>query len=304
MSGSLKIFNNWFRPDEFGFLSGLMLSLGNFGALIAASPLVFMANALGWRKCFIFFSIFVTFNTFLIILLVKDCPPEKKQNRCRATTRKISTVVFHPLALVFSNKDFWFIAISCFLRFGVQISIQGFIGTLYLVEALGYNAQESGNVLSMISLGYLIGSPLAGRLSDITFQSRKKVVLFALFFFAVSNFPFLLKEAQPHILWYVVFFGLGLFGSVASVNFAHIKELFPNDIVGLALAAVNLFCIGGVGVGQHLIGIVIGGFSKTNFGYPVEAYQDAFLILFVASIIGFICYLFPQDTDPLQQKVN
>ncbi len=304
LMGSLKIFDNWFRPDEFGFLSGLMLSLGNFGALIAATPLVFMANALGWRRCFIFFSIFATLSAFLIILIVRDYPPEKRRNKRELNSRKISTAVFHPLALVFSNRDFWFIAISCFLRFGVLIGIQGFVGTLYLVEVLGYNLQESGNILSMLSLGYLIGSPIVGRLSDVVFRSRKKVVLVTLFLFAVSTLPFLFKETRAQILWHIVFFGLGFFGSVGSVNFAHVKELFPQEMVGSALAGVNLFCIGGIGVGQHLVGMIIGGFSKEGFHYPAEAYQRAFLILFVASIIAFICYLLPRDTNPLRQKAD
>jgi sugar phosphate permease len=280
-----------------------MLSLGNLGALMAATPLVLVAEALGWRKCFVVFSIFVTFSTFLIILTAKDYPPEKERDRSKSNNKKISKFVFHSLALVSSNKDFWFIAISCFFRFGVLISIQGFLGILYLTD-LGYNLQESGNILSMISFGYIIGSPLVGRLSDVVFRSRKKVVLVALFFFAVSNLPFLLKETKSQILWYIVFFGLGFFGSAGSVNFAHVKELFPHEVTGLALTGINLFSIGGIGVGQHFIGMIIGRFPKGNFGYPVEAYQQAFLILFLASIIAFIFYLLPKDTNPLHQKFD
>lgn len=299
--GGLKIFNNWFRSDEFGLLSGSMISLGNFGGLLAAAPLVFLASTIGWRKCFLIFAIFVIFITLLIFWIVKDFPPERQCHDTILSEKRnnISKTILFPLVLVFSNKHFWLIAISTLIRYGSIISIQGFLGTLYLIDVLGYDVQKSGNILSMISVGYLIGSPMAGRISDVVFRSRKKVVLACLSLFPVLILPFLLKEIKNDICWYIVFLGLGLVSSAGGVSFAHVKELFPREIAGFALSTFNLFAMGGVGIGQHVLGIIIGRFPKTVSGYPLEAYHQVFITLFVASIAAFIIYLMVKDTNPL-----
>jgi MFS family permease len=300
LMGSLKILSDWFRPNEFGFLSGFMLSLGNLGALISATPLVFMSAELGWRKCFFSFGLLVILLMLMISLFVRNSSVEERNERLGLSLKnKISKAILDPLASVFSNRHFWFIALSSLIRYGALVSIQGFLGTLFLLDILGYSAQTSGNILSMISIGYMIGSPLAGRLSDRVFLSRKKVMVTGLLLFAMTVMPFLLVQTQNTLLWYGVFLGLGFFASVGAISFVHAKELFPKEVGGLAMTAINLFNIGGVGIGQQFLGIVLQRFPRTSRGYPLDAYQQAFGILFLASMIAFIVYLAAKDTSPL-----
>jgi sugar phosphate permease len=304
LMGSLKIFNNWFRQNEFGFISGSILSLGHLGALLAAAPLVFMTLLIGWRRCFLFLGVFVIVMTVLILFFVKDTPEEKMGGRpsLGGTKRRNGKTFFSSLPVVFSSRHFWFISMSSLIRYGSLISIQGFLGPLYLIEILGYSPQESGNILSMISIGYLIGSPLAGRLSDSVFQSRKKVMLTGLSLFAILILPFLCDRSQNTIFWSTIFFGLGFSASVGAVSFAHVKELYPEEVAGLALTASNLFNIVGGGLSQHLLGIVIGSFPKTDSGYPLQAYHLTFIILFIFSTMAFLIYLGVRDTHPLQPQ--
>ena len=198
---------------------------------------------------------------------------------------------------MFSNKHFWFISIAAFIRYGSLITVQGFLGTLYLIDVMGYSIEKSGNILSMISIGYLIGSPLWGIFSDSVFKSRKKVMLLGLFIYMCVMLFFLL-DTKADFLWYGVFWGLGFFASVGAVSFAHVKELFPKEISGFALTANNLFNIVGVAIGQHVTGVIIGRYPKTPSGYAIEAYHSAFAVLFISCIIGFVLYLFVQDTVP------
>src|SRR5881396_3729103 len=43
----------WFRPDEFATISGWTQTVGNAGALLAASPLALLVEAVGWRHTFV-----------------------------------------------------------------------------------------------------------------------------------------------------------------------------------------------------------------------------------------------------------
>ena len=61
---------------------------------------------------------------------------------------------------------------------------------------------------------------------------------------------------------------------------------------------MNFFNIGGVGIGQQVLGVVVGRFPKKPSGYPPEAYHQAFAIIFAASIVALIVYLAVRDTHP------
>ncbi|HOG16313.1 MAG TPA: MFS transporter [Syntrophales bacterium] len=298
LMGSLKIFGNWFRQDQFAFLSGMMLSLGNLGAFVSAAPLVFAVTMIGWRNCFWAFSLFLALSFLAILLFVKDEPGRGPASSTSAaasggSSRGIGRL--SSLGVVFLDRNFWMISLSAFIRYGSLICIQGFLGTLYLVQVMGYPAQKAGNILSMIAIGYLVGSPLMGRLSDSMFRSRKKVMVWGLFLYTLFM-PLFLLDPDSDLLWYITFFALGFFASIGAVSFAHVKELFPKEVSGVALTANNLFNIGGVAVGQHVIGMLMARYPATVTGHSVEAYHAAFTVLFLSSLFGFLLYLFVEDS--------
>jgi sugar phosphate permease len=298
LMGSLKIFANWFQPSQFGFVAGFMLSLGNLGGLIAAAPLIFMANSIGWRSCFLLFGIFVVVMTVVISILVKDSPRTNGLKKTYSKQSKQSSA-FSSLKVVFSSKDFWLIGMSSFVRYGALISIQGFLGTLYLVDVMGYSAQQAGNVLSMISFGYIVGGPLSGHFSDTVFRSRKKVMVAGLFSFGSLIAPFLLDITEGPLFWYVIFFGLGFFSSIGAVAFAHVKELFPAEISGVAFTSTNFLIMAGAAMGQHGLGYVIEMFPQAGKAYPPAAYRSTFTIIFIASAVAFVLYLMVRDSKVL-----
>ena len=49
---AMKAFSQWFRKREFATLTGLLLAAGNLGAVIATTPLAWMAKEWGWRWSF------------------------------------------------------------------------------------------------------------------------------------------------------------------------------------------------------------------------------------------------------------
>ncbi len=61
MSGNfmvvLTLLAAWFPVDRFGVLSGLVVSVGVVGNLLAATPLAVMSLHLGWRQSFLIFAV-------------------------------------------------------------------------------------------------------------------------------------------------------------------------------------------------------------------------------------------------------
>ncbi len=50
---TLKFQGDWFRAKEFGTVSGLLMLVGNLGAVTATTPVAVMAQTLGWRLSFV-----------------------------------------------------------------------------------------------------------------------------------------------------------------------------------------------------------------------------------------------------------
>lgn len=149
-------------------------------------------------------------------------------------------------------------------------------------------------------MGYLIGSPLAGHLSDTVLHSRKKVVASGFFLFGLVMLPFLFPSRLPLSGWYLIFGAIGVFSSTSPVNFAHAKELFPSRMTGTVLTGANLFVILGAASGTQVTGAVLGLYPRGAAGYPFHAYLLVFLGLLGASQLTGCLYLLVKDTGNRQ----
>ncbi len=302
LMGSLKIFTHWFKADRFAQLAGLIMSLGNLGGLLAATPLLLAAGYFGWRNCFFFFAAFVILMVLLILLLISDHPPQKGAQTPPepGLGRSGGKEAMAARRAIFINPNFLIMGLGSFVRYGAMVTIQGFLGMLYLVDILKFSPQEAGNILGMMSVGYLAGSPLAGRLSDTVLRSRKKVVMSGFFLYALTMIPFLFQSGLTAPFWYVIFGAIGMCSATSPVNFAHAKELFSAQITGTVLTSSNVFVMLGGAVCPQVFGALLGQYPKLAGGYPLAAYKLIFLILMCASLLVGCLYLLVKDTGNRQ----
>ncbi len=154
-------------------------------------------------------------------------------------------------------------------------------------------------MLILVAAGSIIGGPIAGRLSDQVFHSRKWVAVAGLSFYCLSLFPLtgILKVESP--VWLgIVFFAFGLFTNYGLLLFSHAKDLFPVSISGTVTSFVNFFTMTGAAIFMPLLGKVIESFPRTGNSYPAEAYHMAFLICFLGMAASLIFYSFSQKEKP------
>src|SRR5512143_3756963 len=103
------------------------------------------------------------------------------------------------MAMNLGSLSFWQIGLLGLFRFGTFIGLQGLWLGPYLIQIKGYSAVQTGNMLILVAVGSIIGGPIAGRLSDQVFHSRKWVAVAGLSFYCVSLFPLtgILKIQSP-----------------------------------------------------------------------------------------------------------
>jgi hypothetical protein len=91
-------------------------------------------------------------------------------------------------------------------------------------------------------------------------------------------------------LLYPVYFSTGFFASGLVLPLAHLKELFPRQIIGTALTLSNFFAVMGIAVLQYLMGWLIERYPPAGGVYPAEAYRDAFFLLVAGMAVVLIFY--------------
>ena len=72
----MKIQAQWFRPYEFATLTGILLTVGNVGALGAAAPLAVFVAATGWRAAFYYLGAACVILAILTYLFVRNKPQD------------------------------------------------------------------------------------------------------------------------------------------------------------------------------------------------------------------------------------
>jgi len=130
--GAARIMAQWFRPREFGTLTGAWTSVANLGALTAAAPLVALITLAGWRPSLGGVGVVMLATAVLIYLLVRDNPSERGLPslaeidglpESRRVTRSMS--LGEGLLVVLREPNTWLLGSYAFLLFGTMTMMQG-----------------------------------------------------------------------------------------------------------------------------------------------------------------------------------
>lgn len=172
---TVKFISSQYHESQFAGLNGILLAVGNAGAIFATAPLAFIVEDTGWRPCFLTIG-FITLGLLILsILFLRDRPSSR--SRIRIEFREL----FKKLIL---SRNIWLLIASNFCAYGVLMAFQGLWAVPYLMNIYKVTRTTASNTAMSIPFGMMIGSPVIGMLSDKIFKSRKNVLVggFGVFF--------------------------------------------------------------------------------------------------------------------------
>jgi len=296
---TLKILSQWFREQEFASLTGVLLAVGNFGAISSAYPLAMMVIFFGWRSSFLVIGAVTLILAILCWVIVRDSPASVGLQPV-VKVEKVEVRIGEGIKSVLKNKYFWPFGIWFFFEYGGIMGYQGLWGGPYLMEVYGLNKAEAGAILMMVGIGMMIGSPIIGFLSDRILRSRKKTLMIFTIVYFLTWIPIAFITSGLSIpTLYLLSFILGFSGGVLIIAFTSTKELFPLAITGIATSMVNIFPFVGGAVFQTVMGYLMDLVGKVGGVYPVEAYAMAFKFCFIAALISLVCSFITKETYPV-----
>lgn len=297
---ALKLFSTWFSKREYATMTGVLLAVGNIGAITASYPLVVIINNFGWRFAFY---IIGTISLFLVLIawtFISDSPEQylNKGIKTKAISGpKMQYISKDLIKLIFKNKDVWILAIWVFVVYGSLLSFQGLWGYPYLRDVFNLAETTSGFILMFVSIGMFIGSPFVGYFSDKIMKNRKRVLIIWLgaFILPWAFISFNTGQISTNLL-YLISFWMGFFGCGNVVVFAIIKEQFPLEITGTVLSIINVFPFVGAAFFQTFLGYILDFVGGIGGIYPIEAYNLAFKFVLVCIIAIFFMSFFIKET--------
>src|SRR5437879_4386433 len=279
----------WFRPDEFATISGLTQTVGNAGALLAASPLALLVEAVGWRHTFV-----VIGGVTLVLAagaagLIRDRPegmgfPPVNPEHARRSVPTLREVL-RGVPEVMRNPRTWPPILATCGIYSTFITFLGLWGVPYLTQVYGLTRVHAATVVSMLAVGTAIGSPVVGWLSDRWLGRRRLPMVAFAALYAVCWIGLVLPaDARLPVSWLIPFFLVtGFAASGLVLVWSCVREVNDPARVGIAIGFCNVPIFLGVAVLQWLTGVILDArWAGLTAGgarhYPPAAYQAAFTV--------------------------
>jgi sugar phosphate permease len=288
--GAAKIMVHWFRPREFGTLTGLWTSVANIGGVTAAAPLAALVTLVGWRISFGSLGFVVLGTGLLIYIFVRNSPAERGLPSLAvidglppAPEASQALPFRQGLRVVLYERNTWLLGAYGFLLFGTMTMMQGLWAVPYLMDVYGYHQQEAAAALTLWSVGLIIGCTLWGYVADEVMGTRKGVVVpgaavYALLWVVLVAYPEGLSPGMVHL---ALFWG-GLFAPTFVPSYAQLKDSVPPQVVATAMGVIGFFVWLGGACFQQVSGVILASFPEVAGHPPVAAYRVVFGICLVS----------------------
>jgi sugar phosphate permease len=297
---TMKVLAEWFRVREFATMTGILMAMGGVGSLSAAGPLAVLSTWMGWRLCFVIVGGITLLLAILVWLFVRDRPSDKGwPSPAEPAGSAVEEVgLMEGMKKVLTYPRFWPVAIWFFFDCAVFFSFGGLWGGPYFMQVYGLTKGQAGQILSMLAIGMIVGSPLLSYLSNRVVKGRKPVlVLSSVVLVCLTALLAFYTDKVPTLGLYAICFGLGIFSSaIVVIGFTTTKELFPIQIAGTSTGLVNLFPFAGGAVAQPVLGYVLERHGRVEGAFTLTGYQQAFLLLFFCGVIAFLASLCMKET--------
>jgi sugar phosphate permease len=265
--------------------------------MAAATPLVLLVQRLGWRMAFTLIAGINLVQIAILYAVVRDKPRDAAAASLSPGSVWNVRDVFAGLRLLLTKKDYWIISCGAFFRYGVFAAVQTLWAGPYLINAMGLSPLAAGNLIFLLNIALIAGGPTWGSLSDRVLKTRKGVVTGGLLLFSCSILAIglLPKGAGLPVLAFL-FFCFGFSAGTANVLFAHIKDLMPLELSGVAMTGINFFTMMGAAVFTQGLGSLMQRFYP-EAALGISAFRSAFLLCAAALLAAAFLYLFTRDAE-------
>ena len=286
----LKLVTSWFRESEFGTISGLVMVMGNLGAISSATPLAWVIGVTSWRNVFIAVGVASLAGAVLTWFLVRDHPrdaglPSMRELEGRPDHAPHPGRWWEGLWVVVRNPATWpgfFVNLGLA---GAYLSFAGLWAGPYLTSVHGMTQARAAAHATVMLVAFAVSSLLVGWISDRLGRRRAPAIALGLVH-VLCWVPIVAATPLPPAAGFVLFALMGASAPAFTLSWASVKEVNPPALAGTAMAVVNTGVFLGPTIYQPLVGWVL---DRAGF-------RAAVAVLAACSLGGVLATLLMRET--------
>lgn len=282
--GALTVIHQSCPPERFSFLSGIVQAGGMAGALLGQAPLGLWVEASGWREPLFAAGLMAGLIGLAAWLVLRDPP------RTPAGDTTDAGGMFRGFGAVVRNPQTWLAAAIGGCLTAPMLAFGGLWGVPFLQSAYGFDRAGAAAFTGALFIGWAIGAPLTGWLSD-RMGRRRPILVTASALMTLSLLLVVFASPMPKAVLAALLFLNGAASSTMILTFAAARAANSAGATGLALGIVNTCVVGSGAITQPLLGAILdlnwdGTLVDGARVYDPAAYGIAFLPLLAAGVAG------------------
>jgi len=296
---TLRFCANWFRPDEYATMTGYTLAAAGAGGILATTPLALAIDRVGWRLAILATGMTTAVVAVAVAGAVRDTPGRAGYDGSGAVadTADASTASFADIVAntrsVLAEAETWLMGLLLFLVLGVNFTVLGLWGVPFVADVYDVSVARASTYLLVGNVGFVLGSPAIGALSDRTGRRTELIVATAVVF--TLSYAVLIAVPPLPVVGVALFCALLANGGVSLV-FTVGKERHEPAVAGTVAGVINSLGYVGAATLPTIMGAVLDAYwtgEAINGArvYTVAGYRVAFGIATAAALLAVVASL-------------
>ncbi len=232
----IKLIANWFPVGRYAIMMGLMMSVAMLGPVCGQAPLSSLISYLGWRHAMQILGLAAVILAAGFVLIVRNRAP----HHCHVDLMPERPSLLKSLKNVLSNRQSWYLSFYSGLACAPLLSFGGLWGVPFLTQALGFSHNAAARASSLLFLGFAIGAPIFGWISE-KIGKRRPAMFWGTLATTFCLSMILYVPTVPAMLIFILLFFFGFSISSFLLSFSMIKESYSTIIVGTTFGFMNAF---------------------------------------------------------------
>ena len=279
---------------------GLLMSVGNFGAVIATTPLAWSVDLWGWRITFYVIGGITLILALVALFFTQDKKESVKTDMISSTK---ASAMAEPAQIsviqVLTSGRLWLIATIFLGVYGTALTLQGLWATPFLMSSLGIERIYASKLNMLIPMGFIIGSPLIGWLSERLLWPKITTlrIIIGIYITSWIGITFC-HEWLGAVGLSVMLLGMGFVGGgFISVFWGVIRETTPDKTLGMVSGLLNPAPFFGVAVFQVVTGAILNRTERINGLYPLSGFTHAFSVCLIFIAVCLVLSFFLSNKE-------
>ena len=292
--------SRWFPQSKRGTFYSIFSASPYLGEFISFILTGLIVGAVGWQWGFVAAALAGAAGAVLILLTVSDTPESKGlpsiQQLSGEPVKPVDKMPTRELQrMIFRHPGIWVIALSSAFIYITKYAIAGW-GVLFLQKERAFTLEEATQIIAFSAILGVLGTVLAGWLSDKVFNSdriRPAILSGAVAFISLALFLFAGGGYIMNIVYVSVFsLAMGVLYCIVAGLMA--MDIVPRKATGAALGIVGISSYVAAGLQDITSGYLIeyntmqvDGVDVYNFGPVSYFWLLAALVSFILPVVNW-----------------